>query len=139
MPSIKQNTDNSLGIQGSDLDDGQFIVINVNYNTASPLTMTLASLSRRAIVKQIYFRPDTASTNAVTATFYKAASGTAIGSGTALHTGTANLQGTAATNQELTLTAAAVDVAHDSSIGVVISGALGAAGSGCITIWLAPA
>ena len=138
--NLKQNADASMGLQGTDGDDGQFIPVTFNYSSANTLLVfTLASLSRRAIVKQIYFRPDVVSTNAVTATFYKAASGTAIGSGTALHTGTANLQGTAATNQKMTLTASACDVSQDSSIGMVISGALGAAGSGSVTIWLAPA
>jgi len=137
--NLKQNADMSAGLQGTDGDDGQFIPITFNYTTASPLTVTLASFSRRVIVKNIYFRPDVVSSNAVTASFKVAASGTAIGSGTALHTGTANLQGTAATNQEMALTASACDIAHDASIGVVISGALGAAGSGNITIWVAPA
>lgn len=141
---LKQNADMSCGLQGTDLDDGAFIVLSFPYNAtaqASILTLPGTLVQRRMIVKAIQGVPETASTNAVTATVYKAASGTAIGSGTALHTGTFNLQGTAATNQALTLstTSGVVDVSAGSRIGVVISGAMGAAGNGCITVTLAPA
>ena len=139
MPQLKQNSDGSIGLQGTDLDDGQFIPIRFHYNTTTPLTFTIASLSRRMIVKQISVRPDVAASNAVTVSVYKAASGTAIGSGTKLHSGTGNIQGTANTNQKLTIDLTANDIAADNAIGAVISGALGAAGSGCITVWLAPA
>ena len=137
--ALKQNADASMGLQGTNGDDGQFVAITFQYTTASPLTQYLGSFSRRMIVKNIYCKPQTASSNAVTATLYNVPDATAIGSGTALHTGTFSLQATANTNVKLSLTSAACDIAQDSSIGVVISGALGAAGNGTITVWLAPA
>lgn len=139
MPQIKQNPDGSLGVQGADLDDGAFVVLELQYTTTSPLTSTVAVLARRMVVKSIILRPDVASSNAVTVTLRKVASGTAIASGTALHTGTGNLQGTANTNQVLAVTTADSIVDAGQAIGAVISGALGAAGSGTITVLLAPA
>lgn len=136
---LKQNADLSAGLQGTDLTDGEFIIVSIPYTTASPLTLSAATLSRRMIVKAVTLVPDVASTNAVTATAYKAASGTALGSGTAL-TGTMALNGTAATTVTGAIaSAAAADVASGNRIGIVISGALGAAGSGVATITLAPA
>lgn len=139
--NLKQNADASAGLQGTDLDDGSIIFVNIPYTTASPLTLSSSVLPRRCIVKGIQFVTDVASTNAVTFTAYKAPSATALGSGTALHSGTGNLQATAATNQTLTLstTAATLDVAAGNRVGIVISGALGASGSGVVTIALAPA
>lgn len=144
MPQLKQNQDGSTGIQGSDLDDGGFVVLTFRYNAtanASILTLGGAVMNRRMVVKAIHGVPDATTTNAVTVTVYKAPSGTAIASGTALHSGTYNCQGTAATNQSLTLSATSgvVDVAAGSRIGAVISGAPGAAGAGMITVTLAPA
>lgn len=143
---LKQNADMSLGLQGTDLDDGGFITFDLRYNanantSGAFLNIVGPVLNRRMIVKAITGCPETQASNAVTATVYKAASGTAIGSGTALHSGTFNLQGTAATNQSLTLstTSGVVDVAAGSRLGMVISGAPGAAGVGVITITLAPA
>jgi len=142
--NLKQNADMSMGIQGTDGDDGAFVIVNLPYNAtaqASILTVAGPVMQRRMIVKSIQGVPEAASTNAVTATVYKAPSATAIGSGTALHSGTYNLQGTANTNQTLTLstTSGVVDVAAGNRIGVVISGAMGAAGNGAITVTLAPA
>lgn len=144
MPQLKQNADASMGIQGSDGDDGAFVVLTFPYNAtanASILTLGGAVMQRRMIVKSIQGAPDVATSNAVTVTLYKAASGTAIASGTALHSGTFNCQGTAATNQTLTLSATSgvVDVAAGSRIGAVISGVPGAAGAGMLTVTLAPA
>ncbi|MDE2102837.1 MAG: hypothetical protein KGL39_36675 [Patescibacteria group bacterium] len=141
---LKQNPDLGMGLQGTDLDEGGFIVLSFPYNaTAQATVLTLPGIvcKRRMIVTDIKGVPETASTNAVTATVYKAASGTAIGSGTALHSGSFNLQGTPATNQSLTLstTAGVLDVTAGSRIGVVISGAMGAAGNGCVTVTLTPA
>lgn len=142
--NLVQNADMSAGLQGTDGDDGAFVILTFPYNAtanASILTLGGAVCKRRMVVKSIVGVPDVATTNAVTATVRKAASGTAIGSGTALHSGTFNCQGTAATNQTLTLstTASDLDVAAGSRIGVVISGAPGAAGAGMITVTLAPA
>lgn len=141
---LKQNADGSAGLQGTDLDDGGFIVLTFPYNAtanASILTLGGAVMNRRMIVKAITGLPDVTTSNAVTVTVYKAASGTAIASGTALHSGTFNCQGTAATNQTLTLstTSGVVDVSAGSRIGAVISGVPGAAGAGMITVTLAPA
>lgn len=142
--NLKQNADGSGGLQGTDGDEGGFVVLTLPYNAtanASILTLGDAIMSRRMIVKSIQGLPNATTTNAVTITVYKAASGTAIASGTALHSGTYNCQGTANTNQTLTLstTSGVVDVAAGSRIGAVISGAPGAAGAGSITVTLAPA
>jgi len=143
--NLKQNADLSMGIQGTDGTDGEFIIVpfywNGVVNTAAVLVLEGPTLTRRMIVKSIQHGTSVAATNAVTATVYKAPAGTAIGSGTALHSGTANLQATAATPVTLTLstTSGVVDVAAGNRLGVVISGAVGAAGVGCITVTLAPA
>lgn len=141
--NLKQNADMSAGLQGTDAGDGEFIVVtfpwNAVTNTAAVLAVSGPVLTRRMIVKSIQHVTDVAAANAVTATVYKAASGTAIGSGTALHSGTANLQATAATPVTLTLAAAAVDVAAGNRLGIVISGAVGATGVGAVTVTLAPA
>ena len=144
MPQLKQNQDGSAGIQGSDLTDGEIVVLTIPYNAtanASILTLGDTVLSRRMIVKAISGLPNVTTSNAVTVTVYKAPSGTAIASGTALHSGTFNCQGTANTNQSLTLstTSGVVDVAAGKRIGAVISGGPGAAGAGSITVLLAPA
>ena len=141
---LKQNPDASAGLQGTDLDEGGFIVLTFPYNAtaqASILTLGPAVLNRRMIVKAITGVSDAAASNAVTVSVYKAPSGTAIGSGTLLHTGSFNCQGTANTNQALALSATTgvLDVAAGSRIGAVISGVPGAAGAGAITVTLAPA
>ena len=142
----KQNADASMGLQGTDLDDGGFVVVTLPWsaitNTSGAfLTVSGPVMTRRMIVKDIKYVNDTAASNAVTATLYKAASGTALASGVALHTGTANLQATAATPATLTLstTAGALDVAAGSRIGFAISATPGAAGVGSFTVTLAPA
>ena len=143
--NLKQNADLSMGLQGTDLTDGEFIMVTIPWNavtnTAAVLVVEGPVLTRRMIVKSIQHVTSVAAANAVTATIYKAPSGTALGSGTALHSGTANLQATAATPVSLTLstTSGVVDVAAGSRIGAVISGAVGATGVGCITVTLAPA
>ena len=139
--NLLQRGDASMGLQGADGDAGAFIYVSIPYTTTTPLTLSAVTLPRRCIVQSITLVPDTESSNAVTVTCYKAPSATALGSGTALHSGTGNLQGTAATTQTLTLstTASVLDVAAGNRIGAVVSGALGAAGSGVITIALNPA
>ena len=144
--NLKQNADMSAGLQGTDGDDGAFVVINLPWSaitntTGAFLTVSGPIMQRRMIVKSIQYVNDTTATNAVTATLRKAPSATALGSGTALHSGTANLQATAATNQTLTLstTASYLDVAAGSRIGFVISATPGAAGVGSFTVTLAPA
>lgn len=139
---LKQQADGSLGLEGADLDAGAFVVLSMPYlATSSPLTQSVAVMKRRMVVKDISLVPDVASSNAVTIAAWQAPSGTALASGTALHTGSGNLQGTANTNQALTLSAVAgaLQVNAGARIGFVISGALGASGSGVITFTLAPA
>jgi hypothetical protein len=143
---LKQNADLSMGLQGTDGDDGGFIIVTLPYSaitntTGAFLTVSGPVLARRMVVKAITGVVDATASNAVTATVYRAPSATALGSGTALHSGTFNLQGTAATNQSITLSATAsnLDVAAGARIGIVISGAPGAAGVGSITVTLAPA
>ena len=143
---LKQNADASLGLQGTDLDEGGFVIVTLPWsaitNTSGAfLTVSGPIMNRRMIVKAISYLNDTAASNAVTATLYKAPSATAIGSGTALHSSTANLQATAGANQSLTLstTSGVVDVAAGNRIGFVISGTPGAAGVGAFTVTLAPA
>lgn len=138
--NLKQLPDISAGLEGTDAGVGSFIFVNIPYTTTTPLTLSACTLPRRCVVQSVTLVPDVASTNAVTATAYKASSATALGSGTAL-TGTMALNGTAATTVTGTLssTAGALDVAAGQRIGIVISGALGAAGSGVATIALTPA
>jgi hypothetical protein len=144
--NLKQNPDASVGLQGTDLDDGGFVIVTLNWsaitNTSGAfLTVSGPVLNRRMIVKAITYVNDTAATNAVTATVKKVASATALGSGTTLHTSTVNLQSAAATNVSMTLSATAsdLDIAAGSRIGFVISATPGAAGVGSITVTLAPA
>lgn len=145
MPNLKQNADMSMGIQGTDADNGGFVNIVLPYSalnntSAAFLTVSGPIFNRRMIVHAITGVVDTAASNAVTASLFRAPSATALASGTLLHTGTFNLQGTAATNQALTLASAAtVDIAAGARIGFVISGTPGAAGVGSITVTLAPA
>ncbi|HEY8027701.1 MAG TPA: hypothetical protein VIF60_24385 [Burkholderiaceae bacterium] len=137
--NLKALPDGSMGMEGKDLDNGAIVFVNIAYTSAGPLTMSGAVFSRSMSVQSVTVNPDVASTNAVTATAYQAASGTALGSGTALNTPAA-LNGTAGANVAAALSAAsgALLVPAGSRVGVVISGALGAAGSGVITIGLTP-
>ncbi|MDE1997648.1 MAG: hypothetical protein KGI52_01845 [Burkholderiales bacterium] len=136
--NIKQNSDASMGLQGTDLDDGAFVIVSIPYSTTSQLTQSAAVMARRMLVKSVSVVPDVASTNAVTVTAYKAPSATALGSGTAL-TGAMALNGTAATTVAGAIVAGTPDVGAGSRVGIVISGALGASGSGVVTMTLAPA
>jgi hypothetical protein len=139
--NLKQNADGSAGLQGKDLDDGGFCVVDFNYN-ASSVDSTMFVASRAYVVKAIIGRPDVAGNDAgaVTATIRKAASGTAIASGTALHSGSMNLKGTAATNQSLTLstTAGVLEIPAGTAICVDFTGTMTAA-VGHISVILAPA
>ncbi len=137
--SLKQNADMSAGLQGSDADDGPFIVSNERY-TATSASTPIFIAPRRMIIKGITVRVEATGTDAgaVTATIVRAVSGTAISAGTALHSGTANLKGTAATNQPLALTAGTLDIPAGTAIGVIFSGVMTAA-SGVIMVAMAPA
>lgn len=141
MPNLKQNQDGTLGIQGSDLGDGEFVKIDIEY-LASSVDKTSFVATRRYVVKAIIGRVEVAGTDAsaVTAVIKKAASGTAIASGTALHSGTFNLKGTAATNQTLTLstTASDLEIPAGTAIGIDFTGTLTSA-TGVVTVMLLPA
>jgi hypothetical protein len=106
----KQNGDGSLGLQGTDGNDGGFEIVVFPY-TASAVDQTMFVADRSYIVKAIRGRVDVAGTGgAATATIRKVASGTAIASGTALHSSTYNLVGTVNTQQSLTLSTTASDL-----------------------------
>jgi hypothetical protein len=113
----------------------------VTYDPTSNATNVAMVATRAFRVKGITGRVQAAGTDAgaVTATVYKAPSGTAIASGTALHSGTFNLKGTASTNQTLTLSATAgvLDIASGDTIGVIYTGVLTTA-TGGITVALTP-
>jgi hypothetical protein len=139
--NLKQNADGSMGLQGTDADDGGWIPVTFNY-TASSVDQAFFTATRKYVVKGVVVRPAVAGNDAgaVTVAVKKAASGTAIASGTAVHSSTANLKGTANTNQTLTLstTASDLEIAAGTSIGADFTGTLTAA-VGCITVILAPA
>ena len=139
--NLKQNADGSMGMQGTDLDDGGFLTVNIEYVAASVDKVCYVA-PRKMIVKKIVGRPTVAGTDAgaVTAVIKKAASGTAITSGTALHSSSYNLKGTADTIQSLTLSTTASDlqIAAGTAIGIDFTGTLTAA-TGVVTITLAPA
>lgn len=141
MPQLKQNQDLSMGIQGTDLNDGDFIPIDIEW-TASSVDKVSFVATRRYIVKAITARVEAAGTDggAVTAVIRRAASGTAIASGTAMHSGSINLKGTAATNQALTLstTASDLDIPAGTAIGIDFTGVLTSA-TGVVVVSLAPA
>jgi len=76
---------------------------------------------------------------AVTATIYKAASGTAPGSGSALHTGTYNLKGTADTNQNLALHGTAANLQLDAGDAIVmVSTGTTTAADGMVSVQVLP-
>lgn len=143
--NIKQNADGSAGLQGSDGDDGPFVVIQICYdsvknNNAGYLHDTWAIFPRRMIVKSIIGVPEILTTNAVTLTINRAPSGTSLAAGTPLHTGTFNPQGAQYVNQVLPLASAATcDIPAGTRIGYNLSGVTGTDGMGSITVTLAPA
>lgn len=137
---LKQLPDSGAGLEGIDGGNGDIVFVNIPYTASTPLTMSGAIFSRAMVVHAVTVNPDVASSNAVTAKAYQAPSGTALASGTALHATGAALNGTAGTNVSATLSTTASDliVPAGSRVGVVISGALGAAGSGVITLACVP-
>lgn len=140
MPiAIKQNTDGSAGLQGAGGGDGEFILVDVQWQ---PTTLSGPSvvMSRDYVLKSLIAAVEVAGTDAsaVTAVVWMAPSGTALASGTALHSGTINLKGTAATNQVLTLTAPSQRIPAGYRVGIVFTGVLTAA-TGCVTAAMCPA
>lgn len=139
--NLLQQSDGSLGLEGSDHDTGPFVNVNFVY-TASSVDIPFFVASRTYRVKAINGRVEVAGTDggAVTAAIKKAASATAITLGTALHSGTFNLKGTAATNQALTLSTTDTDltIPAGTCIGVDFTGTLTSA-TGVISVALCPA
>lgn len=139
--NLKQNADGSMGLQGTDLGDGGFLSVNIEYNASSIDKVSFVA-TRAYVVKAISGVPVTAGTDAgaVTAAIKKASGTTAIASGTALHSGTMNLKGTINTVQNLTLSTTASDlqIAAGDRIGVDFTGTMTAA-VGAISVVLAPA
>jgi hypothetical protein len=140
--NLKQLPDSSMGLEGKDLGTGSFLTRSLNWTPTSSATAIMLVVPRTVVIQSIVARVETAGSDGgtVTATIYKAPSGTAIGSGVALHSGTINLKGTAATNQTLTLStvAGALEVAAGSAIGIVFTGTLTAAVGG-VTVSFNPA
>lgn len=138
--NLKQNADGSMGLQGTQLDDGGFIPVSFSWNVPNADTAFFVA-DRPYRVKAIRARVDTAGTDAgaVTGAIKKAASGTAVASGTALHSGTIDLKGTAATNQAITLstTRTDLDIAAGTAIGFDLTG-VGTAAVGAVTVFLSP-
>lgn len=135
--NLKQLPDSSAGLEGTDLDVGSFIYITVPYNSAS-VTQTVVTIPRRCIIQSVRLARDTGSTNAVTAQIVTRQSTGAIATGTAV-TDAVTLQGPVTTSVAFVPVAAQVDCVAGTRLGVVFSGALGAAGAGNITIALNPA
>ena len=78
--NLKQNQDASAGLQGTDADDGAFLMRDFQYIATTAAANTVFVAPRRMILKSINVRPDVAGTDAgaVTAAVYRAPSGTAI-------------------------------------------------------------
>jgi len=136
--NLKALADNSMGMEGRDLNNGEFIVLNIPYAAGAATTISGPVLSRSVQVQAIMGMVDTASTNAATASVYKASSGSAVGAGTLLHTGSFNAQGAANTNQTLVVSAANAQIAAGQRVGIVFNTAPGAAGAGVITVLATP-
>jgi hypothetical protein len=139
MPQIKQLADGSLGIEGSAGGQGEFIVLDSEYNAAS-VDKAIFVASRPYQIQAITARIDTVGTDAgaVTAVVRKAASGVAITSGTLVHSGSVNLKGTINANQVLTLnTDASVRLAAGDALCIDFTGVLTTA-VGVFTVTLTP-
>lgn len=98
--------------------------VNVNY-TSALVTQKVYIATQPCTVVDIRGATRVAgSGGACTVSFYKAASGVAVGSGTLLHSGSFNLVGTADVNQVLTLVTNpdSLNLAAGDSIGYVLTG-----------------
>lgn len=139
--NLKQCADGSMGLQGEDRGDGEFVAINIEYN-ASSIDKLCFVATRKYVVKAVSGVPSVIGSDAgaVAAAIKKVSGTTAIASGTALHSGTMNLKATANTVQNLTLstTASELQIAAGDRIGVDFTGVMTAA-TGVITVMLSPA
>lgn len=135
--NLKQNADASMGLQGSDGDDGGFITVSyVLTSTAPTAGVTLVTPSRRMILKSANLRTDAAVTGG-NITLFKSASGTSISGGTAMCSATA-VNTTLNTNSAISLTSGTTDIPANSSVGFTMSGAI-SAGTSTLTLTFAPA
>ena len=141
MVDLVQTDKGDLEMSSRGLRGTGFLNQTLGYEPLSNATNILLVADRAYRVKAILGRVNVSGVDAgaVTATVFKAPSGTALASGTALHTGTFNLKGTASTNQALTLAAAdaTLDIAAGDTLGVVLTGVLTSA-TGGITVALTP-
>jgi len=114
--------------------------VQLNY-LAALITQPIWVAPWPCIVTHIVGRPIVAGTNgsAVSLSFYKAPSGTAVGSGTLLHTGSYNMKGTIDTNQtlELATNSDSITLAAGDCIGYVLTGTATAA-IGTVTVTVEP-
>lgn len=141
MVNLVQTALGDFELEGVNGQGYGWIPATITYHPSSNAT-NVAFVAQRAMrVKGIVGRVQAAGTDAgaVTATVYKAPSGTAIASGTALHSGTYNLKGTASTIQTLTLstTSSDLDIAAGDTIGIILTGVLTAA-TGGISVHMTP-
>ena len=141
MVNLVQTALGDFELEGVNGQGYGWIPATITYHPSSNATNVMFVAQRAGRVKGIVGRVQAAGTDAgaVTATVYKAPSGTAIASGTALHSGTFNLKGTASTNQTLTLstTSSDLDFAAGDTVGVILTGVLTTA-TGGITVHTAP-
>lgn len=138
--SIKQNTDGSAGLAGPGGGDGEFVVVDMQYDATS-VDQTIFVASRRYIVKSVIGRPNVAGNDAgaVTAGVNISADGTSTGGGNKVHASTINLKGTINTNQVGTINTDGTEILEaGSALGINFTGVLTAA-VGAITITLCPA
>jgi hypothetical protein len=141
MPNLKQNPDGSMGIQGTQLDDGGFVNASFNYDSSCD-GQSFFVADRPYVVKNIVVVPFVAGTDTgtVSLTIKKAADGSAMDStATSLHTSTINAKGTIATLQRATLatSSATLSLARGNRLGVDVTGTMTSA-KGLITVLLAP-
>lgn len=127
MTYFDTDTNQMLVYNGTAWEDaGGSVQASFVYGEATPIDAPFFVAGRAYKVAGIIVRPLVAATDvgAVTAQIRKAPSGTAIASGTALHASTADLKGTINTNQSLTLSATAADlaIAAGDAIGIDVTG-----------------
>lgn len=140
MPNIKQNGDGSQGWESTSSPEGGYLPVSIAY-VASTVDTYFFTADRNYVVKGIRGKPSVAGTGgACTVQIRKVPSGTAITSGTVVHSGTYNIVGTVDTNQTLTLSTTATDLAMvaGDSLAYDLTGTATSA-VGAITVILAPA
>lgn len=138
--AFKQNGDGSLGLQGRDLNDGEFIPATYEISPGSDSDRAFLTLTRAMRVKAIVGRVDVLNGAALTVVIRKVPSGTAIVSGTALHLSGVNANASVNANQTMTLASATdgtLDLVAGDSLGADLSAANTAA-VGNVTVWLTP-